>query len=115
MKHKAPPPPPRSKTRAAAGEPAPQELAQPERQLWESITAQHAFSDAASLSLLRTALEAHARARLCREAIAKDGMTHRDRFGQVKVHPLLSTERDARAAFISAMRTLNLNIGVQPT
>jgi hypothetical protein len=41
-------------------------------------------------------------------------MTFKDRFGQVKVHPLLPSERDARAAFISAMRALNLNIGVQP-
>jgi hypothetical protein len=111
LKLKAPPPPPRSKSRAAAGEPAPKELAQPERQLWEGITAEHAFGDAASLSLLRTALEAHERARLCREAIQRDGMTFKDRFGQVKVHPLLASERDARAAFISAMRALNLNIG----
>ncbi|MCC2651909.1 MAG: hypothetical protein K0Q60_2072 [Microvirga sp.] len=71
MKHKAPPPPPRSKSRAAAAEPAPKELAPPERQLWEGIIGGHTFTDAASLSLLRTALEAHERARLCREALPK--------------------------------------------
>ena len=48
--------------------------------------------------------------RRCREAIDRDGETVVDRFKQVKGHPLLAAERDARAAFLAGMRMLNLDI-----
>ena len=70
----------------------------------------YAFGDGPSQSLLRTALEAHQRARECREAVDRDGMTLPDRFGQLKAHPLLSAERDALAAFLNAMRHLALDL-----
>jgi len=55
-------------------------------------------------------LEAHQRARECREAILREGMTVVGRDGQAKVHPLLAVERDARQAFLSAVRTLGLEL-----
>ena len=90
--------------------PIPVHLQDPEKALWRDLTASHAFDDPASLALLRTALESHQRARRCREAIDRDGESVRDRWGQVKGHPLLSAERDARASFLSAMRLLNLDL-----
>jgi glutathione S-transferase len=33
-----------------------------------------------------------------------------DRFGQPKPHPLLATERDARAQFLAALKALNLDL-----
>lgn len=36
-------------------------------------------------------------------------MTFTDRFGQIKAHPLLPVERDARAAFLAGLRSLNLD------
>jgi hypothetical protein len=67
--------------------PAPKHLKPPEAELWRGIVTEHAFTDVASLALLRTALETHQRARLCREAIDADGITSRDRFGQISRIP----------------------------
>jgi len=89
----------------------PRHLQTTERRLWAEIVAAFDFGDAASLAVLRTALEAHQRARHCRETVDKDGEAVRDRFNQVKCHPLLQAERDARAAFLAGMRTLNLDLG----
>jgi hypothetical protein len=82
--------------------------------MWRDITAEFSFADPASLALLRSALEAHMRARRCRVVIDRDGEVTKDRFGQVRAHPLLSGERDARAAFLASMRALNLDIGGAP-
>jgi len=78
--------------------------------MWRQMQSAHRFDDPASLALLRTALEAHMRGRRCRQAIDKDGETLPDRFGQVKPHPLLPAERDARAGFLSAMKILGLDL-----
>src|SRR4051812_23596570 len=89
----------------------PSHLHAPESQLWIEVVASFAFADPASLAILAAAIEARGRMRRCREAIDRDGETVVDRFQQVKSHPLLSAERDARAAFLAGMRTLNLDLG----
>lgn len=78
--------------------------------MWRDWTQAHRFEDEASLALLRTTLEAHQRSRHCREAIDKDGEAVKDRFGQLKPHPLLAAERDARSAFFAGMKSLNLDL-----
>jgi hypothetical protein len=93
---------------------APRHLEAPERRLWREITGEFAFDDPASLALLCSALDAHQRARRCRLVIDNEGETVRDRFQQLRAHPLLAAERDARAAFLAAMRALNLDIGGTP-
>lgn len=103
---------PRVASTASKAPPAPRHLQQVERRLWREITGAFQFDDPASLALLRSALEAHQRARHCRISIDKQGMTIKDRFGQLRPHPLLAAERDARAAFLSAMRALNLDLGI---
>ena len=40
-----------------------------------------------------------------------DGQTTTDRWGQTKPHPLLAAARDHRAAWLAALRQLNLSIG----
>lgn len=101
-----------SKSRRSARDlaPAPEHLDRPEADLWAAIVEDYRFEDAASIALLAAAMEARQRARRCREAIDRDGETINDRFGQLKPHPLLAAERDARAAFLAAMRLLNLDI-----
>jgi Phage terminase, small subunit len=90
---------------------APQHLAEPERKLYAALVRTYRFDDRASLELLTQAMEARQRARECRELVEKDGPTYRDDRGNLKAHPLLSTERSAQAAFISAMRLLRLDLG----
>lgn len=89
---------------------APKHLEKPEAELWTALVEENDFPDVGSLAVLRTALEAHSRARRCREAIDKEGEAVKDRFDQLKPHPLLAAERDARAAFLSAMRMLSLDL-----
>ena len=105
MTRSLPPPLPH----AASAIKAPPHLKAPERDMWAGIVTAYTFEDEASLSLLRAALEAHQRARLCREAIDRDGLTFVDRFGQLRSHPLLTSENASRLAFVQAMKALNLD------
>ena len=66
--------------------------------------------DEAGLQILRTALEALDRALSSTAAIAVEGMTFKDRFGQPRPHPLLAAERDARAQYLAGLRMLNLDL-----
>jgi hypothetical protein len=59
---------------------------------------------------LQTALEAFDRMRECQKAIERDGAAVKDRWGQVKPHPLLSAERDARGQMLGALKQLNFDI-----
>ena len=60
----SPPPPPSSnRTRARKGPPPPKHLALPERRLWEAILRENLLDNEAALSILRTTLEAHQRAK----------------------------------------------------
>ena len=50
------------------------------------------------------------RMREAQAALAKDGLTVADRFGQIKVHPLTVVERDSRSQMMAALRALNLDV-----
>jgi P27 family predicted phage terminase small subunit len=104
------PPPPSTRRKARASPKAPAHLDIVERKLWGRILAENTIDGAAALSLLHAAMESHQRARTCRETIDKEGAVYHDRFDQPKPHPLLSVERDSRAAFLSAMRSLSLDL-----
>jgi hypothetical protein len=91
--------------------PSPAHLKAPEAALWKSIMSGHVFDNDASLELLAVAMEARGRMRKCRERIDKEGESIRDRWGQLKAHPLLLHERAARDSFLKAMRLLNLDLG----
>lgn len=88
----------------------PKHLSVEARKSWRSIADEYDIGDDASLLILTTAFEAFDRMREAQASISTDGTTIRDRFGQVKAHPLLSVERDARAAFMAGLRQLNLDL-----
>lgn len=80
-----------------------------EKALWDQFVRESVFDMKAGLSLLESALDAHARARECREAIAREGLSFVDaKTGSIKSHPLLSVERDARSSYLHHMRALRL-------
>jgi hypothetical protein len=58
--------------------------------------------------LVGVACEAFARLRQAQRAITRDGLIVKDRFGQVKPHPLLECEEHARMALIKAIAALRL-------
>jgi len=62
---RSPPPPPGLNRNARRGPPPPKHLAVPERRLWTAIIRENLFDSEAALSILRSTLEAHQRARTC--------------------------------------------------
>lgn len=86
----------------------PKHLAATGKRLWTSVLSEFTVDDAAGLALLRAACEAADRADQARRRIAREGAVVKDRFGQLKAHPAVAIERDARAAMISAFRAMHL-------
>ncbi len=89
---------------------APKHLSKEAKKIWREIITEYAIDDIAGLKILRVALEAFDRAQAARETIDREGMTVLDKFNQTKSHPLLPIERDSRAAFLSGLKALNLDI-----
>lgn len=87
---------------------APEHLSLPARRLFDSIHGLYALEDHDRAVLVK-ALEAWDRGEQARQRIDADGLTVTSRFGEVKPHPLLTVERDARSAFLAAMRQLGLD------
>jgi P27 family predicted phage terminase small subunit len=88
----------------------PKGLSAEARRLWRRLVEDYSIEDQAGELLLQTGLEAFDRMRLAQEQIKRDGQTSTDRFGQVKAHPLLVVERDARSAMVQSLKALNLDL-----
>ena len=91
-------------------EPAPKHLSKESKKLFKAVVSEYAIDDSAGLKILVVALEALDRAQAAREQIDKEGMTVKDKYEQIKPHPLLACERDSRAAFLSGIKCLNLDL-----
>ena len=88
----------------------PNHLGEPECEIWKHTFSEYDLSTDIAVDVLRTALEAHRRAREAREAIERDGMTVVGRDNQMKPHPLLAVERDARAQWLAAIKQLGIEL-----
>ena len=86
--------------------PAPVHLAR-SAALWASICAAFVL-DPHQLELLLRLCEAADLADKAREQVAAEGLTTTDRYSQVKAHPAVNIERDARLAVARLMRELRL-------
>ncbi len=86
----------------------PSHLSAAARKMWSAVRTTHVVDDPDALALLRVACEAFDRAEGARKLIAQTGPCVRDRFGQLRAHPAVQIERDARAQVIAAFRALRL-------
>ncbi len=77
---------------------------------WKKLVKEYEIDDPAGCLMLQTALEALDRMRGAQQAIADDGVTIKDRFDQVRAHPMITVERAARAAMMAALKALNLDL-----
>lgn len=93
-----------------SGSKAPGGLSVEARRRWSALVSEYSIVDAAGVQILATALEAFDRMRQAQRRIRKDGTTTKDRFGQLRAHPLLVIERDARAAWLAGLKALNLDL-----
>lgn len=88
----------------------PKHLSKEAGTIFKNLCEEYGIDDEAGLRILKTALESYDRAAACRETIDRDGLTVVDKAGQTKAHPLLAIERDSRAAFLSGLKHLNLDL-----
>jgi len=92
---------------------APRHLSEPGRRLFADVVKSYVL-EGHHLAILTKALEALDRADQAREEIGTSSLTVMSRLGEVKVHPLLAVERDARAQFGTLMKQLGLDIDGPP-
>lgn len=90
--------------------PCPSGLTAEAKRLWRDFHHEYDLTDRHALTVLATALEAFDRMRSAQSAIAADGLVTRDRFGQAKTHPAATVERDARAQWLAALKSLGLDL-----
>jgi len=88
----------------------PKHLSIEARTIWKEILSEYEIQDSAGLRILRVSLESFDRTQECRKKINEDGLIFYDKFNQKKSHPLLSIERDSRAAFLTGLKCLNLDL-----
>lgn len=87
---------------------APAGLSDQAREWWRRITAEYDL-DPAGLLVLEAALQSFDRAAEARAVLAVEGLTVQGRYG-VRVHPMVAVERDARAAALRGIKSLNLEL-----
>jgi P27 family predicted phage terminase small subunit len=87
----------------------PKHLSADARRWWQEIQAEYRIVDPGGRLLLQTAMEAFDRMRQSQTIISEQGATLKDRFDQVKSHPQLTIERDARSQMIQSLKALALD------
>ena len=88
----------------------PKHLSSEAKREYSKIVQEYSLDDDAGLLILQTAMEALDRLRDAQAQIKRDGSSVRDRWGQLKPHPLLPTERDARSQLLAGLKALNLDL-----
>jgi P27 family predicted phage terminase small subunit len=87
----------------------PKHLSREAKSLWKKLVSRWVL-DEAGLVLLESALEAFDRMRGAQEAVAKDGAFIKDRFDQLRAHPAIAVERDAKGVLLRNLKALGLDI-----
>lgn len=88
----------------------PKDLSREAKHWWRELVDEYQLDDVAALLILQTGLEAFDRMRRAQALLKSAGEVVNDRFGQEKAHPAIIIERDSRAAMMSALRQLNLDL-----
>jgi P27 family predicted phage terminase small subunit len=92
---------------------APAHLSKAQRALWRHVIGVYEL-EPHHVKLLTLLCEALDRGDEARQAIASDGAYLPDRFGQLKAHPAVAVERDARTAVARLTRELDLDGSPEP-
>jgi phage terminase small subunit len=79
------------------------------REWWRSCLEAYVLEDH-HLRLLQLAAESWDRCQEARIILARDGVVFTDDRGNVRAHPAVSIERDARLAFARLLRELDLDV-----
>lgn len=71
---------------------------------------EYGISDAGGIIYLRIFADAYTAELNAQDIINRDGLSIKDRFDQIKSHPLCSIVRDARSQKMAALKALNLDL-----
>ncbi len=82
------------------------------KKVWRDLTKEYDISDAAGLAILAAGLESYDRAMEAKRILDAEGPVMVDRWKQRKAHPAVNVELANRAAFLNAIRMLNLDVEV---
>lgn len=88
---------------------APAHLSDRAKRFWRAVQGEYVI-DPTSVDLLQSAAEQLTRSDQAREVIDRDSPTVKDRFGQIKPHPMIAEERQSHLAFIRICRELGLSV-----
>jgi P27 family predicted phage terminase small subunit len=88
---------------------APSHLTSTTRAWWRSV-AENYVLEPHHLRLLQLAGEAWDRGQQAREILAADGITQRDDRGNIRAHPAIAIEKDARIGYARLLRELDLDV-----
>lgn len=89
---------------------APRVLSVEARRWWNRLQCEYELADEGALFLLETSLTAFDRMRQAQVTIAENGVTTRDKWGQLKINPAVNAERDARSGMLQAFKALQLDV-----
>jgi hypothetical protein len=95
--------------RSAVPEP-PKGLKKAGRTQWNAIQTEYGINDPGGLAHLVTVCRSEDDIQRMRDAVARDGDTITDRFGQKLEHPLLAAIRGLEGVKRQALKSLNLDI-----
>lgn len=88
---------------------APKHLQPATRRWWQSVVADWQL-EAHHVRLLTMAAAAWDTNEAAERAMAAEGLTTKDRFGQVRMHPAVTIARDAKVTFARLLRELDLDV-----
>lgn len=88
---------------------APESLSTAAKKLWKEVVSDFVLEPHHE-RLLEKALVQWDRSEQAKKALATEGLTVLDRFGQLREHPLVGVERQATLAYLRIMRELGLDV-----
>jgi P27 family predicted phage terminase small subunit len=89
---------------------APKHLSKEAKQWWRQLYDEYQITDSAGRLILLGLVEAFDRMRKAQEIILAEGEMIKDRFEQMKAHPLITVEKDSRSAVLAGLKALNVDL-----
>jgi P27 family predicted phage terminase small subunit len=82
---------------------------------WQQVVSEYEL-DNHHLHLLRLGCESYDRCQQARQQLINEGTTFKDKNGNLRAHPAIAIERDAKTSFVRIVRELGLDApSNQPT
>lgn len=88
----------------------PPNLPEPAAKLWRRLQTDYGIVDSGGQAVLSACCEAAGRMWQAQEVLNSEGLTIRDRHGQLRVHPCVKIEHDSRAQLLTGLKLLSLDI-----